>query len=61
MELLPQHKNRSYTLGQIRIYNRMEGNLHVTSKRAMFLNLRAYYNVTGRSVFEAVPVTFIVS
>ena len=27
----------------------------------MFLNMRAYYNVTGRSVFEAVPVTFIIS
>lgn len=36
----------------------MEDNYHLSNKKAMFLNLRLYYEAMGKDVFTALPVTF---
>ena len=42
----------------VKLYNKLEDNFHLSNKKAMFLNLRLYYEALGRDVFAAVPVTF---
>ena len=36
----------------------MEDNFHISNKKAMFINLKNYYEAIGKNVFDAVPVTF---
>ena len=47
-----------YQSSAIKIYNRLENNFHISNKKAMFINLRNYYEAMGRDIFDAVPVTF---
>ena len=42
----------------MRVHNKLEGNYHLGHKIALFLNLRAYYNMMGENVFNTVPVTY---
>jgi tubulin--tyrosine ligase len=46
---------------EIRVYNRLSGNFHLSNKKALFLNMRAYYqSISGEEshVFNFLPVTF---
>ena len=41
------------------IYNRLEDNYHLSNKKALFLNVSAYYQAMGINPFEvAIPLTF---
>jgi hypothetical protein len=40
------------------LYNKLEDNFHLSNKKAMFLNIRLYYEAMGKDVFNAVPMTF---
>ena len=42
----------------MKLYNKMEDNFHLSNKKAMFLNMRNYYEAMGKDVFTAVPVTY---
>lgn len=42
----------------MKLYNKLEDNFHLSNKKAMFLNIRIYYEAMGKDVFTAVPVTF---
>ena len=42
----------------MKIYNRLEGNFNLTSKKALFLNMRLYYDAIKEDVFNTVPLTF---
>ena len=42
----------------MKLYNKLEDNFHLSNKKAMFLNLRVYYEALGKDVFNAVPMTF---
>jgi hypothetical protein len=42
----------------VKLYNKMEDNYHLNNKKAMFLNMRNYYEAMGKDVFTAVPVTY---
>ena len=42
----------------MRICNKLEDNYHLGHKIALFLNMRAYYNMMGENVFDTVPVTY---
>lgn len=42
----------------VKLYNKLEDNFHLSNKKAMFLNIRLYYEAMGRDVFNAVPMTF---
>lgn len=43
-----------------RLYNRIERNYQLTSKKRLFLNLQAYFQAHGEDVFSAVPLTFLI-
>jgi len=36
----------------------LEDNFHLSNKKALFLNMKNYYEALGKDVFSAVPVTF---
>ena len=40
------------------IYNRLEDNYHLASKKALFLNMRSYYESYNMDVFDTLPLTF---
>ena len=42
----------------VKLYNKLEDNFHLSNKKAMFLNIRLYYEAMGKDVFNAVPMTF---
>lgn len=41
-----------------RLYNKIEDNFHVNNKKALFLNMKNYYEAMGSDVFENIPLTF---
>lgn len=45
----------------IQVYNRLESNYHLSNKKALFINMKAYYtSISGdeQHVFKFLPVTF---
>lgn len=42
----------------LKIYNKLEDNYHLSNKKALFLNMRFYYESLGRDPFIALPITF---
>lgn len=39
-------------------HNHMPGNCHLGNKKALFFNLRQYCQLTGKELFDMVPLTF---
>jgi tubulin--tyrosine ligase len=44
----------------IRTYNKLHRNLHLTTKKRLFLNLNLYCQAHSKDVFEIVPLTFCI-
>jgi len=42
----------------LKIYNKLEDNYHLSNKKALFINMRSYYEAMGQDPFVALPVTF---
>jgi hypothetical protein len=40
------------------VHNHFERNFYLGNKKAMFYNLRNYYELTKQSVFQHIPLTF---
>ena len=36
----------------------MENNYHLSNKKAIFYNLKVYYEAVGKEYYSALPVTF---
>ena len=43
---------------QSKIYNKIEGNKELTSKKRLFLNMSNYYKSIGDNPFKYIPLTF---
>lgn len=43
---------------EIRLYNKIEDNFHMNNKKALFINMKNYYEAIDQDVFENLPVTF---
>ncbi|KAL4491452.1 hypothetical protein ABPG72_008108 [Tetrahymena utriculariae] len=41
-----------------KMHNHMEYNFHLANKKALFYNMRQYYNLTNKNVFDYLPTTF---
>jgi len=41
-----------------KLYNKLEDNFHLSNKKALFLNMKIYYEAFGKDVFGSLPVTF---
>ncbi len=50
--------SQAYQQLSVKLYNKLEDNFHLSNKKAMFLNIRLYYEAMGKDVFNAVPMTF---
>lgn len=42
----------------LKVYNKLEDNYHLSNKKALFLNLKFYYESLRLDPFHALPVTF---
>jgi hypothetical protein len=42
----------------LKIYNKLEDNYHLSNKKALFLNMRYYYEAVGKDPYAALPLTF---
>ena len=47
-----------YELFPFKIYNKLEDNYHMTNKKALFLNMKNYYEALGEDPFNSLPITF---
>lgn len=41
-----------------KLYNKIEDNFHLNNKKALFLNMKNYYEALEQEVFDNLPVTF---
>ena len=41
-----------------RVYGKMENNYHLSNKKALFFNMKQYYEAIGQDPFNALPLTF---
>lgn len=57
---LPSYPADSLQAKQLenKLYNKIEDNFHVANKKALFLNMRIYYESLGEDPFLHLPVTF---
>ncbi len=39
-------------------YNHMENNYHLSNKKALYYNMKIYYESTGQDWFNVLPLTF---
>jgi tubulin polyglutamylase TTLL1/tubulin monoglycylase TTLL3/8 len=51
-------KQSAYKSAEMKIYNKIEHNFHLSNKKALFYNLKSYYDASGEDVFNVIPVTF---
>lgn len=42
----------------MKIYNKLEDNFHLSNKKALFLNMRNYYEAVGEDISLSLPLTF---
>lgn len=42
----------------VKIYNKIEDNYHLSNKKALFINMKNYYEAVGEDPFLSLPVTF---
>ncbi|EGR31979.1 tubulin-tyrosine ligase family protein, putative [Ichthyophthirius multifiliis] len=42
----------------LKMHNHLEDNFHLTNKKALFYNMRSYYQSIGKNVFQYLPLTF---
>lgn len=48
----------TFKFTETKLYNKIEDNFHVNNKKALFLNMKNYYEAIGADVFENIPLTF---
>lgn len=42
----------------VKIYNKIEDNFHISNKKALYLNMKNYYEALEQDVFDYLPLTF---
>lgn len=53
-----EEKEENVTSHNLLIYTKMENNYHLSNKKAIFYNLKVYYEAIGKEYHSALPVTF---
>ena len=44
--------------GSKKLYNKLEANFNLSSKKWLFINMKNYYSELGQDVFDVIPLTF---
>jgi hypothetical protein len=42
----------------MKIYAKLENNFHLSNKKALFFNMKSYYEAIGKDPFDVLPLTF---
>lgn len=45
-------------MAETKLYNKIEDNFHLNNKKALYLNMKNYYEAMDQDVFDNLPVTF---
>ena len=53
-----QLKEENITSHLVRTTNHMENNFHLSNKKAIYYNMKVYYDATGQSTFDYLPLTY---
>jgi tubulin--tyrosine ligase len=51
-------KDKKETSHNIITYNHMENNFHLSNKKALYYNMKIYYESTGQDWYSVLPLTF---
>ncbi|OMJ89940.1 hypothetical protein SteCoe_7833 [Stentor coeruleus] len=51
-------KPSQYKSAEMRMHNKIEHNFHLANKKALFYNMKSYYEILGDDVFNVLPLTF---
>jgi hypothetical protein len=43
---------------ETKLYNKIEDNFHMNNKKALYLNMKNYYDALDQDVFDNLPLTF---
>ena len=43
---------------EIKMYNKLENNFHLSNKCALFYNMKRYYEAINKDPFDVIPLTF---
>jgi hypothetical protein len=50
--------SQSFVASDMFMHNRLAKNFHLSNKKALYYNLKLYYEVIGKNPFDYMPVTF---
>ena len=50
--------DNTHRVTEIKLYNKIEDNFHMNNKKALYLNLKNYYEAMDQDIFDVVPLTF---
>ena len=45
-------------INEHKVYNKIEDNFHMNNKKALYLNMKNYYEALDQDVFDNLPLTF---
>ena len=51
-------KEENHTSHNSIIYSKMENNYHLSNKKAIYYNMKVYYEAVGKEYFQTLPLTF---
>lgn len=51
-------KNKSQDISSQRMHNHLEFNYFIGNKKALFYNIKQYYDLQKKNVFEIIPLTY---
>ena len=57
-QILPADASATLNPLKIKVYNKLEGNSELASKKKLFINMVAYYKSINKDPFDYIPLTF---
>jgi tubulin--tyrosine ligase len=54
----PEAKEENLTSHNFRTTNHQENNYHLSNKKAIYYNMKVYYDATNQNVFDYLPLTY---
>ena len=53
-----QERVKPFDTYPVKLANKIEDNYHLCNKKALFVNMKNYYEAIGEDPFDSLPVTF---
>jgi len=51
-------RSKPFDIFPVKLANKIENNYHLCNKKALFVNMKNYYEAIGEDPFDSLPVTF---